>query len=192
MVVGGQLEQAGIEADGIPVPGSFQRVDSPQSFDERAVAELEAFNASLTGCQVHIGTGAFYSSFSRLGYRIFGAPNGDSPERIALVEKYCKAQGMFASKPSPDPVFTDTLELDLSAVVSAMAGPNRPEKFAPLADIKNGFQSALDTPKDKAGFAKPGEGVIIVAGVPLGSPGTTNMVRIAHLDDQGNPVAEGV
>ena len=38
------------------------------------------------------------------------------------------------------------------------------------------------------GFAKAGEGVIIVAGVPLGSPGTTNMVRIAHLDDAGNPV----
>jgi len=42
------------------------------------------------------------------------------------------------------------------------------------------------------GFAKAGEGVIITAGVPLGSPGTTNMVRIAHLDAQGNPVAEGV
>ena len=42
------------------------------------------------------------------------------------------------------------------------------------------------------GFARAGEGVIIVAGVPLGSPGTTNMVRIAHIDDQGNPVAEGV
>jgi len=42
------------------------------------------------------------------------------------------------------------------------------------------------------GFAKAGEGVIIVAGVPLGSPGTTNMVRIAHLDDAGNPVAEGI
>jgi pyruvate kinase len=41
------------------------------------------------------------------------------------------------------------------------------------------------------GFAKPGEGVIIVAGVPLGSPGTTNMVRIAYLDAQGNPMAEG-
>jgi pyruvate kinase len=41
------------------------------------------------------------------------------------------------------------------------------------------------------GFAKAGEGVIIVAGVPLGSPGTTNMVRIAYLDDRGNPVAEG-
>ena len=42
------------------------------------------------------------------------------------------------------------------------------------------------------GFAKPGEGLIIVAGVPLGSPGTTNMVRIAFIDEQGNPVAEGV
>jgi pyruvate kinase len=42
------------------------------------------------------------------------------------------------------------------------------------------------------GFARPGEGVIIVAGVPLGSPGTTNMVRIAYLDAQGNPMAEGV
>jgi pyruvate kinase len=42
------------------------------------------------------------------------------------------------------------------------------------------------------GFAKAGEGVIIVAGVPLGSPGTTNMVRIAHLDDKGHPVAEGM
>jgi pyruvate kinase len=41
------------------------------------------------------------------------------------------------------------------------------------------------------GFAKAGEGLIIVAGVPLGSPGTTNMVRIAYLDDKGNPVAEG-
>jgi pyruvate kinase len=42
------------------------------------------------------------------------------------------------------------------------------------------------------GFAKAGEGVIIVAGVPLGSPGTTNMVRIAYLDAAGNPMAEGV
>jgi aconitate hydratase len=83
--------------------------------------------------------------------------SGREAERIALVEAYCKAQGMFVSKSSPDPVFTDTLELDLSAVVSAMAGPNRPEKFSPLPDIKSGFQAALDSPKDKAGFGKPGE-----------------------------------
>jgi pyruvate kinase len=41
------------------------------------------------------------------------------------------------------------------------------------------------------GFAKAGDGVLIVAGVPLGSPGTTNMVRIAYLDAQGNAMAEG-
>ena len=83
--------------------------------------------------------------------------SGRDADRIALVEAYTKAQGMFVSKTSADPVFTDTLELDLSAVVSAMAGPNRPEKFVPLAEIKPGFVAALDTPKDKAGFGKPAE-----------------------------------
>jgi aconitate hydratase len=83
--------------------------------------------------------------------------SGRKNDRIALVEKYAKAQGMFASKTSADPVFTDTLELDLGTVVPAMAGPNRPEKFVPLNDIKSGFLAALDAPKDKAGFAKSGE-----------------------------------
>ena len=81
--------------------------------------------------------------------------SGRKNDRIALVEKYCKAQGMFATK--DDPAFTDTLELDLATVVPAMAGPNRPEKFVPLEQIKSGFQSALDAPKDKAGFSKIGE-----------------------------------
>ena len=81
--------------------------------------------------------------------------SGRKNDRIALVEKYCKAQGMFATK--DEPAFTDTLELDLATVVPAMAGPNRPEKFVPLEQIKSGFQSALDAPKDKAGFSKIGE-----------------------------------
>ncbi|NMD06936.1 MAG: aconitate hydratase AcnA, partial [Phyllobacteriaceae bacterium] len=83
--------------------------------------------------------------------------SGRKNDRVALVEKYCKAQGMFLTPKSADPVFTDTLELDLASVVPAMAGPNRPEKFVPLGDIKAGFLSALDAPKDKAGFAKAGE-----------------------------------
>ncbi len=82
--------------------------------------------------------------------------SGRAKERIALVEKYCKAQGMFGSAKA-EPMFTDTLSLDLSSVVPAMAGPNRPEKFAPLDTIKSGFLSALDAPKDKAGFNKSGE-----------------------------------
>ena len=82
--------------------------------------------------------------------------SGRTKDRIALVEKYCKAQGMYGSAKA-EPMFTDTLTLDLSTVVPAMAGPNRPEKFAPLDTIKSGFLSALEAPKDKAGFNKTGE-----------------------------------
>jgi pyruvate kinase len=59
-----------------------------------------------------------------------------------------------------------------------------PENLADM--VSKACQIALDE-----GFAKPGEGVAITAGVPLGSPGTTNMVRIAFLDEHGKPVAEG-
>jgi len=59
-----------------------------------------------------------------------------------------------------------------------------PENLADM--VSKACQIALEE-----GFAKPGEGVAITAGVPLGSPGTTNLVRIAYLDEQGRPVAEG-
>jgi pyruvate kinase len=59
-----------------------------------------------------------------------------------------------------------------------------PENLAAM--VRKACRIAFDE-----GFAGAGEGVIIVAGVPLGSPGTTNMVRIAHLDPKGDPVAEG-
>ncbi|MDE2447236.1 MAG: aconitate hydratase AcnA, partial [Alphaproteobacteria bacterium] len=81
--------------------------------------------------------------------------SGRKNDRVALVEKYAKAQGLFNSK--SEPIFTDTLTLDLATVVPALAGPNRPEKLAPLNTVKSGFLAALDAPKDKAGFAKSGE-----------------------------------
>ena len=52
---------------------------------------------------------------------------GRDADRIALVEAYCKAQGMFRQTGSEHPVFTDTLELALEDVVPSMAGPKRPE-----------------------------------------------------------------
>ena len=63
--------------------------------------------------------------------------------RVELVEAYAKAQGMFRTKASADPVFTDTLELDLSAVVPAMAGPKRPEGRVALEDVAAGFTAAM-------------------------------------------------
>ncbi|HET9217924.1 MAG TPA: aconitate hydratase AcnA [Terriglobia bacterium] len=68
---------------------------------------------------------------------------GRKPEQIALVEAYAKAQGLFRTAASPDPVFTDSLELDLSSVEPSMAGPKRPQDRVPLAKSKQVFREAL-------------------------------------------------
>jgi aconitate hydratase len=68
---------------------------------------------------------------------------GRDPELIRLVETYCKEQGLFRTDASADPVFTDTLDLDLSAVEPSLAGPRRPQDRVPLKQAKPLFQQAL-------------------------------------------------
>jgi aconitate hydratase len=68
---------------------------------------------------------------------------GRSAERIALVEAYAKAQGLFREKGAPDPIFSETLELDLGTVVPTLAGPRRPHDKVPLTGVKAAFQKAL-------------------------------------------------
>src|SRR5580698_7041327 len=69
--------------------------------------------------------------------------SGRDNDRIALVEAYLKAQGMFREPGSPDPVFTDTLELDLSTVQPSLAGPKRPQDRVLLKDISSSFKADL-------------------------------------------------
>ncbi|HEY0917945.1 aconitate hydratase AcnA [Devosia sp.] len=69
--------------------------------------------------------------------------SGRTPERLALVEAYAKAQGMYRESASADPVFTDTLELDLSTVVPSVSGPKRPQDRVALKDAAAGFAAAL-------------------------------------------------
>ena len=69
--------------------------------------------------------------------------SGRTNARIALVEKYAKAQGLFRTRTSPDPVFTETLDLDLSTVVPSLAGPKRPEGRVSLETVGTGFVTAL-------------------------------------------------
>ena len=76
---------------------------------------------------------------------------GRKADRIALVEAYSKAQGLFATRETPDPVFTDTLELDLSTVQPSMAGPKRPEGRVDLSAVKAGFAAAMETDYKKGG-----------------------------------------
>src|SRR5487761_1914083 len=67
---------------------------------------------------------------------------GRSEEKVALVEAYAKAQGMWHD-PSVEPVFTETLSLDLSTVVPSLSGPSRPQDRVPLDRSKEIFESAL-------------------------------------------------
>ena len=66
------------------------------------------------------------------------------PDRVALVGAYAKAQGLFHTKSTPDPVFTDTLALDLSLVEPSLAGPKRPQDRVALSNVKAGFADSLD------------------------------------------------
>ena len=67
-------------------------------------------------------------------------------DRIALVEAYAKAQGMWRDAKSPDPTFSDTLELDISTVEPSLAGPKRPQDRVALSSAAQEFA------KVKAGY----------------------------------------
>jgi aconitate hydratase len=71
-------------------------------------------------------------------------------ERVALVEAYAKAQGMWLTPETPDPVFTDTLELDLDDVVPSLAGPKRPQDRVTLDTAKPEFLGAMEKEFRKA------------------------------------------
>ncbi|MGQ0767415.1 MAG: aconitate hydratase, partial [Gemmatimonadota bacterium] len=68
---------------------------------------------------------------------------GRSDEHVALVEAYCRVQGLFREDGMLEPVFTDTMELDLSTVVPSLAGPKRPQDRIALSDVKADFRESL-------------------------------------------------
>jgi aconitate hydratase len=78
---------------------------------------------------------------------------GRKRRRIALVEAYAKAQGLFRDSDTPDPVFTKTLALDLGEVVPSLAGPKRPQDRVPLTRAASAFAEALDKEYGKAAEA---------------------------------------
>ncbi len=81
--------------------------------------------------------------------------SGRDTHRIALVEAYLRAQGMFHEPGAPEPVFTDVLELDLGTVVPSIAGPKRPQDRVTLKDAATAFKSeltkGLGVPANEAG-----------------------------------------
>jgi aconitate hydratase len=89
--------------------------------------------------------------------------SGREEHRIKLVEAYCRAQGMWRDSGSPDPVFTDTLELDMATVEPSLAGPKRPQDRVALSNAATSFAKDLaagtmGVPGDKATKRVPVEG----------------------------------
>jgi aconitate hydratase len=77
---------------------------------------------------------------------------GRSEEEVRRVERYTKEQGIFRTDQSPDPEYSETLELDLAAVTPSLAGPKRPQDRVPLSAMKSAFRQALAAPVKERGF----------------------------------------
>jgi aconitate hydratase len=85
---------------------------------------------------------------------------GRSAERIEVVRAYAKAQGLFRTDDSADPLFTDILELDLADVEPSLAGPKRPQDRVPLRAAKQSFESALEAFEKGRGPARAPAGAV--------------------------------
>jgi aconitate hydratase len=76
---------------------------------------------------------------------------GRDEAQVQLVEAYAKAQGIFRTDETPDPLFSDTIELDLSTVEPSLAGPKRPQDRVPLKLSKKMFREALSADLERTG-----------------------------------------
>jgi aconitate hydratase len=77
---------------------------------------------------------------------------GRTEEEVDRVERYSKEQGLFRRDATPDPVFSDTLELDLGSVETTLAGPKRPQDRVPLSRLKESFRNSLTAPTQQRGY----------------------------------------
>ncbi|MCG2786078.1 MAG: aconitate hydratase AcnA [Anaerolineae bacterium] len=100
---------------------------------------------------------------------------GRPAEVIARTEAYCRAQGLFREANTPDPEFTDTLELDLGSVVASLAGPKRPQDRVPLTEMKSTFQKALTAPVKERGYELSSEALEREA--TLGTNGSSQKMK---------------
>ena len=87
--------------------------------------------------------------------RLTGRPE----EVVQRTEAYMRAQGLFREPNTPDPEFTDMLELDLASVEPSLAGPKRPQDRVPMAELKETFKKALTAPVKERGFELKPEAV---------------------------------
>jgi aconitate hydratase len=110
---------------------------------------------------------------------------GRDEQQVKLVEAYTKEQGLFRTDDTPDPIFTDSLELDLGSIEPSLAGPKRPQDRVPLKLSKKMFREALDADLEKTGTlagVAAAKQAMSVAASPQLSP---NVVATSHDEQAG-------
>jgi aconitate hydratase len=101
---------------------------------------------------------------------------GRPADVVQRVETYCKAQNLFREASTPDPQFTDILELDLGSVVPCLAGPKRPQDRVALSEMREAFTAGLTAPVKDRGFGLKPEA--LTASARVGTNGGT--VEMGH------------
>ncbi len=108
--------------------------------------------------------------------------------QVELVEKYFTEQGMFYTASSPDPEFTDTLELDLSTVEPSVAGPKRPQDRATLSEARKTFESAFpDAKPTKSSSGSGGTAVMERTTIEEMTHGAVVIASITSCTNTSNP-----
>jgi aconitate hydratase len=117
---------------------------------------------------------------------------GRDESQVQLVEAYAKAQGLFRTDDTPDPAFTDSLDLDLGTIEPSLAGPKRPQDRVPLKLAKQMFREALHNDLEKtgtvAGIAAAKQAMSVAASPQL-SP---SVVATSHEEQAGENSAVSV
>ncbi|MES2983559.1 MAG: aconitate hydratase AcnA [Pseudomonadota bacterium] len=111
--------------------------------------------------------------------------SGRDTATIALVEAYAKLQGMWRDESYGEPVFTDTLELDMSSVEPSLAGPKRPQDRVSLSAAKEGF--AKELPGLNAGKLAAGEEVAVAGANYKLQHGNVVLAAITSCTNTSNP-----
>lgn len=114
------------------------------------------------------------------------ARTGRTAAEVDVVERYTKEQGLFRTDDTPEPRFTDTLELDLSTVEPSLAGPKRPQDRIALGQMKGAFEGALRAPVGNSGFGLDDEAVQKRTNGALGH-GAVVIAAITSCTNTSNP-----
>ncbi|HMM26938.1 MAG TPA: aconitate hydratase AcnA [Aggregatilineaceae bacterium] len=105
---------------------------------------------------------------------------GRDPQLVELVEQYMRLQGLFRTDDTPDPLFSDTLELDMSTVKPSLAGPKRPQDRVELGEVKDAFRRALTAPTSERGYALEKDRLGRRATIQAGRNGYQEEIELTH------------